>query len=158
MIEKIYPYSHYYKPVPGSHIELPYKSIAGIGINLNYHFCKLLIETNTSHYFNKKDHVSTVPPDVLFTGGIYLNDMFFEDNLYFKCGFIFYYTGKFKPNISIDVDPSNRLDFSLTGEIKKVAIVYFVWENLFNNQYYIAPYYPMPERSIRFGVAWELFN
>jgi hypothetical protein len=156
--ENFYPYSLHNIPVPGQHRELPYKSIAGFGINLNYHFWKLLIETNTSHYFNKKDHISTVPPDVQFTGGIYLNNMFFEDNLYFKGGFIFYYTGKFKPDISIDVDPSNKLDFSLTGEIKKVAIVYFTWENLFNNQYYITPYYPMPERSIRFGVAWELFN
>ena len=156
--ENFYPYSLYYMLVPGPHSELPYKSIAGIGLNLNYRFWKLLIETNTSHYFNKKDHISTVPPDVQFIGGIYLNDMFFEENLYLKSGFIFYYTGKFKPDISIDVDPSNKLDFSLVGEIKKVAIVYFTWENLFNNQYYITPYYPMPERSIRFGVAWELFN
>jgi hypothetical protein len=97
-------------------------------------------------------------PDFQFTGGIYLNDWFFEDNLLLKSGFIFYYTGKFKSYITTNVDPSNRLDFSLTGEIKKVAIVYFTWENLFNNQYFITPYYPMPERSIRFGVAWELFN
>ena len=156
--ENFYPYSVYNMLVPAPYSELPYKSIAGLGINVNYQFWKLLVETNTSHYFNKKNHISTVPPDVQFTGGIYLKSMFFEDNLDLKSGFIFYYTGKFKPDISINVDPSNKLDFSLTGEIKKVAIVYFVWENLFNNRYYIAPYYPMPERSIRFGVAWELFN
>jgi hypothetical protein len=56
------------------------------------------------------------------------------------------------------VDPTNKLDFTLAGEIKGAAIFYFIWENLLGNQYYITPYYPMPERNIRFGLAWELFN
>jgi outer membrane cobalamin receptor len=50
------------------------------------------------------------------------------------------------------------VDFTLAGEIKKAAIVYFTWENLFDETYYIVPYYPMFRRGIRFGVAWELFN
>jgi hypothetical protein len=56
------------------------------------------------------------------------------------------------------VGPTNKLDFNLAGEIQKVAIFYFQWENLFGNEYYITPYYPMPERNIKFGLAWELFN
>jgi len=142
----------------GIEIGLPPKGIKGIGVKLNYKFWKLLIETNTSHYFDMYEYNTYTLPDVQFTGGIYLNDWFFEDNLLLKSGFIFYYTGKHIANITTNVDPSNKLDFSLAGEIKKVAIVYFLWENLFNNQYYVTPYYPMPERSIRFGVAWELFN
>ena len=134
------------------------KNIKGIGVNLNYKFWKLLIETNTSHYFDQYVYNTYTLPEVQFTGGIYLNDWFFEDNLLLKSGFIFYYNGKYKSNLTTNVDPSNRLDFTLVGEIKKVAIVYFTWENLFNNQYFITPYYPMPERSIRFGAAWELLN
>lgn len=142
----------------GIEIGLPPKGIKGIGVNLNYRLWKLIIETNISHYFDLYEYNTYTLPDVQFTGGIYLNDWFFEDNLLLKSGFIFYYTGKNIANITTNLGPSNKLDFSLTGEIKKVAIVYFLWENLFNNQYYITPYYPMPERSIRFGVAWELFN
>lgn len=142
----------------GIEIGLPTKGIKGIGVNVNYKFWKLLIETNTSHYFDFYDYTSHTLPDLQFTGGIYLNDWFFDDNLLLKSGFIFYYTGKYESNLTTNVDPSNRLDFSLVGEIKKAAIVYFTWENLFNNKYFITPYYPMPERSIRFGFAWELFN
>jgi hypothetical protein len=57
-----------------------------------------------------------------------------------------------------NVAPTNKLDFTLAGEIKKVAIFYFIWENLYYNEYYITPYYPMPDGNIRFGIAWELFN
>ncbi|MBK6913937.1 MAG: hypothetical protein IPH11_09815 [Ignavibacteriales bacterium] len=42
--------------------------------------------------------------------------------------------------------------------MQKVATVYFTWENLFDNDYFITPYYPMPNRNIRFGLSWELFN
>jgi outer membrane cobalamin receptor len=56
------------------------------------------------------------------------------------------------------VNPSSRIDFTLAGEIQKSAIAYFAWENLLGENYYIVPYYPMPGRSIRFGIAWEIFN
>jgi hypothetical protein len=86
--------------------------------------------------------------------------MFFNDNLDLKAGFKFYYTGKINSSwqVGADVEPTNKLDFNLAGEIKNVFIFYFQWENLFNNLYYITPYYPMPERNIKFGLAWELFN
>ena len=79
-----------------------------------------------------------------------------------KTGFVFYYTGKnnvytYEHGV-VDVSASNKLDFTLAGEIQKIAIVYFTWQNLFDNNYYITPYYPMPSRSIRFGVAWKMFN
>ncbi len=97
-----------------------------------------------------------------FKGGLYLKSKFFDDNLNLKSGFTFYYTGKINSYIGnwgfVEVDPSNKLDFILIGEIQELAIVYFVWENLFDNQYFITPYYPMPESSIRFGLSWELFN
>ena len=90
------------------------------------------------------------------------SDMFFENNLYLKAGIIFYYTGALQSLANkigiVEVEPSNKVDFSLAGEIKKVAIVYFIWENLLGNQYFITTYYPMPERNIRFGLSWELFN
>ena len=75
---------------------------------------------------------------------------------------MFYYTGKNKvftfENGLLEVPSSYKVDFTLVGEIQKVAIVYFTFENLLDNKYYITPYYPMPERNFRFGVAWELLN
>jgi len=143
-------------------LETSAKNIKGIGVVFNYKFWKLLLETNTSHYFDMKGYDSFTLPDLQFTGGVFVNDMFFDNNLYLKAGFIFYYIGKLKAfatNIGlVDVEPSYKLDLSVAGEIKEVAIVYFGWENLFNNQYFITPYYPMPETNIRFGISWELFD
>ncbi|MBT8381918.1 MAG: putative porin, partial [Ignavibacteria bacterium] len=135
-------------------------NVSGFGLNLNYQFLKILVETNTSYYFNN-DNVIGVP-EVQFVGGLYLKSKFFGDNLNLKSGFTFYYTGKrnsySEEREIVVVEPSTKLDFILIGEIQELAIVYFVWENMFDNQYFITPYYPMPERSIRFGLSWELFN
>jgi hypothetical protein len=148
------------------------QNIRGLGLNLNFKIWLLLFETNSFYYFKvERDQYFWGPdygrplshPDWQFIGGLFVNELFFDNNLDLKTGFKFYYTGKINSFEGIwysyiDVAPSNKLDFTLAGEIKKVAIVYFIWENLFNKEYYITPYYPMPERNIRFGLAWELFN
>ncbi|MBK9097063.1 MAG: TonB-dependent receptor plug domain-containing protein [bacterium] len=152
----------FYGPVP---LEVTQTNKAqGLGLLLKYKFWLLLLETNTSYYFKYSRSI----PEWQFSGGLYINDMFFNDNLDLKAGFKFYYTGEFSAgyytfeggNIQPagGVDPTNKLDFNLAGEVKNVFIFYFQWENLFGNQYYITPYYPMPERNIKFGLAWELFN
>jgi hypothetical protein len=153
-------------------IKHPTGNVKGVGLQLNYKYWLLLLETNTSYYINNNtkevdqilvDDLSLNLPDWQFIGGLYVNSLFFDDNLDLKAGFKFYYTGKINSfdytNLgTIPVNPSNKLDFTLAGEIKKVAIFYFIWENLYYNQYYITPYYPMPDGNIRFGIAWELFN
>jgi hypothetical protein len=53
---------------------------------------------------------------------------------------------------------SNQIDFFLAGQLQERAILYFVFENLLNSKYFIVPYYPKQERSVRFGVAWEFFD
>ena len=145
------------------HTRVNFGNISGIGLRLNVNYWKFLLETNTSYYFNSADDQLVGVPEVQFVGGLFLNGFFFGDNLFLKAGVQFYYTGK--NNVCsrvwdeiITVEPSNKIDITVAGEIKGVAIVYFGWENLFDNQYYITPYYPMPERNIRFGLSWELFN
>jgi hypothetical protein len=137
-------------------------SIKGLGLLVNYKFWKLLVETNTTYYFDLKGYSLFTLPEIQFVSGIYLNDNFFDESLLLKAGIKFYYMGKLSAHAEnsgvVNDEPSNKIDISVAGEIKKVAIVYFIWENLFNNQYFITPYYPMPERNIRFGLAWELFN
>ncbi|MCU0415404.1 MAG: TonB-dependent receptor plug domain-containing protein [Ignavibacteriaceae bacterium] len=147
------------------------EKIKSIGLTLNYKFWLFLLETNTSYYLKTKydsslenyvDETVNIP-DWQFIGGLYVNDFFFNNNLDLKAGFKFYYTGEINSSVrwwwgSTVVEPTNKLDFNLAGEIQKVAIFYFQWENLFGNEYYITPYYPMPVRNIKFGIAWELFN
>jgi len=147
------------------------EKVSGLGLNFNYKYWVLLLETNTSYYFKSEDTNNFDPIDNLptnlprwqFVGGLYVTGLFFNDNLDLKTGFVFYYTGQINSleNYwlgSTTVIPTNKLDFTLAGEIKKVAIFYFIWENIYYNQYYITPYYPMPDGNIRFGIAWELFN
>jgi outer membrane cobalamin receptor len=143
--------------------DLSTEKIKGLGLTFNWNFWLLLLETNTTYYNSQKDVMLKNLPDWNFAGGIYLNNYYFDNNLKLKVGFKFFYNGKINffntyYGFTSMVDPSNKLDFNLIGEIKERAIVYFTWENLFNNQYYVTPYYPMPERNIRFGIAWELFN
>jgi len=135
------------------------QKIKGLGLNLNYKFWVLLFESNFSYYDLNTSRNRDLP-EYQFIGGLFINDLFFDNNLDLKAGFKFYYIGKINSywQVGADVDPTNKLDFTLAGEIKKVAIFYFQWENLFGNQYYITPYYPMTERNIRFGLSWELFN
>jgi hypothetical protein len=140
----------------GAEIGYPVYSTKGIGFVGSYKYWILLVDANCSYYFDERVSL----PEYQLTSGLYINDMFFDNNLDLKAGFKFYYTGEIERGFSANtsVDPTNKLDFNLAGEIQKVAIFYFQWENLFGNEYYITPYYPMPVRNIKFGIAWELFN
>jgi hypothetical protein len=139
-----------------------------VGGNLSFRLWKILLEA--SSYYDLSEHnsldmaqaVSIASPKVKLTGGIYLDGYFFDDNLNLKTGFAVNYNSEQRIFISGSghslAGEFMTVDFTLAGEIKKAAIVYFTWENLFDETYYIVPYYPMFRRGIRFGVAWELFN
>jgi Putative porin/TonB-dependent Receptor Plug Domain len=141
---------------------------AQIGGNLSFKFWKILLEA--SSYYDLSKHssagslssVSVSSPKFKLNGGIYLDSYFFKDNLNLKTGFAFNYNSRQRIFVSgIEkylADKYYTIDFTLAGEIQKVAIAYFTWENLFDKTYYVVPYYPMFRRGIRFGVAWELFN
>jgi TonB-dependent Receptor Plug Domain/Putative porin len=147
-----------------------YGKLAGIGSNLNFQISKVLVESNSSFYFNSKEGLSANLvnlPKVKFVGGIYYKDILFHENLNLKTGFVFNYYGTqaILQNELINntypisqIDPSLRIDFTLVGEIQQRAIIYFTLENLLDRQYYLEPYYPMRSRNVRFGIGWTLFN
>jgi outer membrane cobalamin receptor len=60
--------------------------------------------------------------------------------------------------IPININPVQTIDFILSGTIQNTATLFFTWENLLNKKYFFIPYFPMPERNIRFGVSWEFLN
>lgn len=134
----------------------------GLGLNLKFKYWKLLLESNSSYYSGVDDNKLIGVPDFQSQTGLYYTSILFNNNLDLKTGFVFYYTGTnnvFTNEHGLTEVPSSyKLDFTLAGEIQKTAIVYFLFQNLLGNEYYITPYYPMPTRNIRFGFAWELFN
>ncbi len=153
------------------------KNVVHNGINLRsvLKLWKLLFETNACHYFDTDGRNSLALPEFVMTGGIYYVDTLFNRNLSFKTGFNIYLYGKrqgiyydFEKMISTswqyynDSDylfkSANQLDFFFAGQLQQRAILYFVLENMFNSRYFIVPYYPKQERSVRFGVAWEFFD
>ena len=120
---------------------------------------KLALESHLYYYSSPKvTGLFYEFPQLNLNGGLYYEGLLFHDNLNLKSGISLDFTGKRKEFGYGILGENLRLDFTLAGEIQKVAYVYFTWENLLNTQYYIIPYYPMPSRNIRFGIAWELFN
>ena len=152
----------------------------GINFNSNITFSNILISTNVSYYFGS-DNYSSIPNFSLI-GGVYYVDTLFNSNLKLKTGITVYYTGQqnysqydFEKSSSVQLikpfntnteqlisasftKPAVQLDYFLAGRIADAAIIYFVFENLLDTQYYIVPYYPKQSRSVRFGVSWELYN
>lgn len=137
-------------------------NLNGLGLNLKFNYWKFLLESNSSFYYAVDSKKLVGVPKFKTQTGLYFNSFLFDDNLDLKTGFVFYYLddlNTYSPSAGlINIAQANKLDFTLSGEIQKLATIYFVWENLINNQYFITPYYPMPVRTVRFGVAWEFLN
>ncbi|MHB8929368.1 MAG: putative porin [Melioribacteraceae bacterium] len=153
----------------------------GLNLKLDFRVWKILLSTNTNIYFPSENRKEYKLPGFTSSGGIYYVDTLFKSNLELKTGLNYYSIGTrdfihtdyeknitsyfdFNPitatqvNTSPSVSPSFQLDFFLAGRIQKSATIYFVWENLLDAKYFIVPYYPKQERSIRFGVAWEFLD
>lgn len=136
--------------------------VNGLALSLKTKFNFILLESQNTFYDSPSGSELYFVPDFSSRTGLYYNDFLFDNNLDLKAGFIFTYVGK--QNFSsvgtriIKVPSVSRLDFSLAGEVRKAAIVYFIIENIFDKKYYLTPYYPMPERNFRFGIAWEFLN
>ncbi len=156
--------------------------IKGFNLNIDFTIWKLLFRSNTSYYFDSKSRSELGIPEFTSNGGIYYIDTLFNHNLKLKTGINYYSIGSrnqiyfdFEKGIStpyiIDnyyngsvinsfeyFSPEFQFDFFFSGKIQDRAIIYFVFENLLNCQYFIVPYFPKQERGIRFGVAWEFLD
>jgi len=152
----------------------------GINLNSNISFSNILVSINSSYFFGSNNSSSI--PEFTFTGGVYYVDTLFKSNLKLKTGITMYFTGKqnyfqydfeksssvefYKPFGSNSIQPLSsaftnsaiQLDYFMAGQIKDAAIIYFVFENILDTQYYIVPYSPKQSRGIRVGVSWELYD
>lgn len=139
----------------------PTGNVDGVGLSLKAKYNFLLLELQGSKYNSRSGDLISMPEFSIRTG-LFFNDYLFYNNLDLKAGVVFNFTGKQKYQSLyfglVEVSPVTRIDLSVAGEIRKAATVYFVLENLLDKKYYITPYYPMPERNFRFGIAWEFLD
>jgi hypothetical protein len=169
-------YAYYYKTES--------TSLQGLNLKLEMKMWKFLLSTNSSLYFGNDDRKKLGIPQFTSTGGIYYIDTLFNSNLRLKTGFnysavgtrnnLYYdyernissvYTSYISPTtnslpvISLSSHSADyQIDFFVAGQIQENATLYFTFENIFNRKYFVVPYYPMYERGMRFGVAWEFFD
>ena len=144
----------------------------GSGITFNYTYWKIHALTNTSIV---KDKIGPFEyqllPSLTMNWKIEYRDTLFNTSLLLRTGFEAKYSSKqtfaqynfYRKDITYStvmplVPAWFTLDFYLSGEIQRSAMIYFSWENLLGNTYYITPYYPMPWRGIRFGIMWQFAN
>jgi hypothetical protein len=136
-------------------MQVNFNDLKGLAAQFHFHFWKIGLEGNFNYSFFKEDNVQTSSEIKMYlNSGIFYKDILFNRNLELKTGFVLKYYD-FESDI---YESAFQIDYTVAGIIQKVAIVYFSWENLFDEEYFIVPYYPMRERGIRFGLAWELFN
>lgn len=149
-----------------------YKNDMGAGCFIKYGY--EFIETDlmlSYHSATRKSEVKDPIPQLSGNLGIYYRNVHFDSSLVVKGGFTLDFRSEKGHTITDPflrmpaiisfreaVPASFTIDFQVSGEIKQAAILYFTFENILDNKYYIEPYFPMPRRGIRFGVAWELFN
>ena len=157
-------------------------SLQGLNLMMDLKIWKLHFTTNTNYYFGAQSRHDYDLPDFTSIGGVYYIDTLFHHNLKLKTGFNYSTVGNrdqtiydFEKNITSNYmyDPATQnvglitpsqftstfqLDFFLAGKIQNLAIIYFVFSNMLDNNYFIVPYYPKQGRQLRFGVAWEFFD
>ena len=144
----------------------------GAGLTFNYQYWKIHALTNTSISSKQIDSSNkTFIPNIAMNWKIEYRDTLFNTSLLLRTGFEakysgrqvyaeydFYHTEVYYNTTKPIVPAWFTLDFYLSGEIQRSAMIYFSWENLLGNTYYVTPYYPMPWRGIRFGIMWQFAN
>lgn len=139
--------------------------LSGFSSDFNLYYKFVLFESKTNYFWKSDSEKIYNIPTYTSRNGFYYYDNLFNNNLDLKAGIILNLIGNqisLHENKSIynsvSTNPVQTIDFSLSGTIQKKATLYFIWENLLNKKYFLIPFYPMPERNIRFGVSWEFLN
>jgi outer membrane cobalamin receptor len=112
---------------------------------------------------------SNTQPKWWALGGVYYRNKMLDDNLDLKVGFRGRAFGEqlgteLNPEAIVFV-PSSLPSLGIGAVVDGVLIarigsayVHLIWQNLFDNEYVITPFYPMPDRAVRFGITWQLMD
>lgn len=153
----------------------------GINLNSNIEYWNILLSANLNYNWYTNNIFDELDKSYSVFAGIYYVDTLFDNNLNLKTGFNCYLydipnesyydfelmrSTNFKlENNTIELitldeldNDKFRLDFFLAGRIQDAATFYFIYENILGNQYYIVPYFPMPEGGIKIGISWDFLD
>ncbi len=170
----------YSNPYIGQYLKGDFER-SGINFRTDINIWKIKLLSNSSYYFNESKLAEPHIPKITSFGGIYYVDTLFNNNLDLKTGinYKFYDERKFSVydfelleraffdingnqligfNNSTNTKIGYQFDFFLAGTIQKRATIYFVFENLFDYQYYVVPYYPIQPSGLRLGFTWEFLD
>lgn len=169
------------EPYPGVQFVKQEKvTFTGIDISAELRIWRFLAE-GSGHYLKRKEFGvsqsiagvgisrTNLQPEWWASGGVYFRDRLVENNLDLKVGFRAHVWGEqqgmeFNPEAMMFV-PSSLPSLGIATVVDGLlvariggAYVHFIWQNLFNNNYVVSPFYPMTDRTVRFGITWELLD
>jgi hypothetical protein len=154
---------------------------SGFNLNTKFEMWNILTTANFSYNWQSEDSYFPKETNYNLTAGLYYVDTLYNSNLDLKTGFTIYLladpkiriydfqkmrsasyyidNGDFRSfnNLSA-INDKYRLDFFLAGRIQDAATFYFIYENILGNNYYIVPFYPMPEGGLRIGISWDFLD
>jgi outer membrane cobalamin receptor len=110
-----------------------------------------------STFFVKNNSGASYLPKASIIGEIFFRDIFFKDNLDLKFGV----RGRAISNQKGYGFNSKTLTYLQSSDAELGtgrSFDAFVLENILDNQYAITKFYPIQDRSLRFGVSWEFEN
>lgn len=142
----------------------------GVEVKLGMRLWVLYLEGVGNYVIQTSDGLNTgLFPKVWANGGISYWNRLLNDKLELKVGFKGRYRSShsgavfnpevlaFVANKGVPLGQSSLGDFFVMAHIGD-AYIHLVWENLTSVEYYSTPYYPVLEREIRLGIAWEFLN
>jgi outer membrane cobalamin receptor len=157
------------KPFPGLRIlNAGRRRISGGDLSLRLGIWRLVLEGTPSFLLTATSGGGDdlLLPRAYGRGGFYFEDDLLSGNLGLKVGV----RGRFQSaqrgelfsaelpayvrNLGVSTGAFATVDAVAVAHIGD-AYVQFLWENLTNTEYFLTPYYPGRDRTIRFGIAWE---
>lgn len=148
----------------------------GVESQLRLRVWKIYGEGSCTHLLNKDWDVEKLRfPKWFLNGQLYFWGKLVDEHLQLKIGvkgkyFTEQYGEEYYPESAIyahpmtspfgttnQFGPYGSIDFFAIGKIGD-AYIHVIWENLTNQNYYLTPVYPMPDRTLRFGISWAFLD
>jgi outer membrane receptor protein involved in Fe transport len=143
----------------------------GIEAGLNARVWVLQLEGNGVYLLQKDengDRLRTLPA-FSGTGGLYYWNTVLDGKLEIKAGIRGRYVSTsagelfnpeataYVPNTVYEPGQGSSVDALLFARVGG-AHIHFLWTNLTSAKYFLTPFYPVRDRGIRFGIAWEFLD
>lgn len=141
----------------------------GIEASLNLRIWVLTVEGSGMFLEQRAGERVEYYPRLSARGGLYYQNRLFEDKLDLKAGFQGHYASAhdglrfnpevlaYVPNTGSRLGYGSTVDFVLMAHIGD-AYIHLIWENLASSQYFLAPFFPVQDRQVRFGISWQFLD